>query len=95
MPGIYAALLEQERAAVDDPHYWDPRWRRLQHADGEYCGMPGVVCDHEPPPPRFRRTRHLLDALEARQPVTVATWDVPRGIVPDAWRRQHRAYQCV
>ena len=70
--GIYRALLERERARSDDPHYWDPRWMRLHHSGGEYCTSPGVVCEHEPPPPQYRRSSVLLAALEAGMPVVVA-----------------------
>jgi hypothetical protein len=72
VPGVYAALLAHERGKWADPHYWDPRWMRKHHSDGWYCGMEGLVCEHEPPPPQYRRGRSLLDELEASKPVTVA-----------------------
>ena len=65
---------------------------RRHHSGGEYCTSPGVVCEHEPPPPEYRRSRHLPGALETGKPVTVASWDMPlAAMVPESWRREHRA----
>ncbi|OBB90713.1 hypothetical protein A5782_16510 [Mycobacterium sp. 852002-40037_SCH5390672] len=38
---------------------------------GGHFGQPGVICEHEPAPPHYRRPRHLLEALEAGRPVVV------------------------
>ena len=60
------------------------RWMRRHHSGGEYCTSPGVVCEHEPPPPEYRRSRHLPGALETGKPVTVASWDMPlAAMVPN------------
>jgi hypothetical protein len=66
-PGLYAALLESERQRSD---HHDPRWRRTEAAKrGEEA------------PPRFRRSRRLLDALEAGKTVIVPLpsrkWGLP------------------
>ena len=59
VPGVYRALLEWERGS-DARHGGDPR---------EILSPPGVVSR-----PVFRRSRLLLDALEAGEPVTVPGW---------------------
>jgi hypothetical protein len=72
---VYAAVLESERAAYDDPHGWDPRWMCRHHGNGFYCSTPGVVCDHEPCPVELRRggrqQLELIGRLEAQETVVV------------------------
>lgn len=95
VPGVYAALLQRARELYDDPRYWDPRWKRRQHSPtGEYCGQPGVVCEHDPPPAEvIRRGPGLLsrlDELEAGQPVTVAADEMPPGTALGDGARAYR-----
>lgn len=69
-PGLYASLLDGEREACGRQ---DPRWRYTAAAGrGEEC------------PPKYRRSRCLLEALEAEKVVVVplpgSKWGLP-------WRR--------
>lgn len=85
VPGVYVALLQRARELYDSPACWDPRWKKAQHPDGGYCGGPGVVCEHDPPPGEYRRRGtgllSRLDELEAGDPVTVAADQMPPGMV--------------
>jgi hypothetical protein len=67
--GLYAALLESERDS-DARHSVDPRWRRTE------AGQRG-----EEPPSVYRRSRKLLEALEAGKTVVVSLpgrqWGLP------------------
>lgn len=56
-PGLYASLLEAERGRCGEV---DPRWRHTA------AGHEG-----EPAPEHYRRSRRLLDALEAGKTVKV------------------------
>lgn len=102
VPGAYAALREQAQADWDNPEGWDPRWKRQQHAvsvgvgwyaNAAYCGQPGVVCEHDPPPAEYRDRfdRVRLDQFEAGEPVTVPADDMPSGMLPPGDRA--RAYR--
>lgn len=65
-PGLYAALLDGEREACLK---WDPRWTRSE------AGRRG-----EEPPTFYRRSRYLLEALEAGKTVVVPLppkWGLP------------------
>lgn len=66
-PGMYAALLEGERKSSNDH---DPRWRHTPAA-----------CRGEEPPTHYRRSRRLLEALEAGKTVLVplpwSKWGLP------------------
>lgn len=92
VPGVYAALLQRARESYDSPERWDPRWKRLQHPDGGYCGSPDVVCEHDPPPPEYRHrpTRLRLDELEAGKPVTVSADEMPPGMALGEGARAYR-----
>lgn len=95
VPGVYAALLQQTRVLYDSPQRWDPRWKHLQHPHNpisQWCGSPGVVCEHDPPPPEYRDqfTRLRLDELEAGQPVTVAADEMPPGTAAGDGARAYR-----
>jgi hypothetical protein len=73
VPGVYRALLARER--WHHQRYGDLGPRRL-YRDGE-------------PLPLYRRPRHVLDALEAGEPVTVPWWSLGgHGMppMPDGWR---------
>jgi hypothetical protein len=84
--GLYAAMVEQERARCSRP---DPRLMRRLHPEGGYCTSPGVVCEHEPIPTPASR---LLRALEAGDPVVVEGRNLRGRSVPDVKLRRDQAF---
>ncbi|MDP7731510.1 hypothetical protein [Mycobacterium sp. TY813] len=87
VPGVYSALRELAQADWDNPHDWDPRWKHAAHSGnpiGQWCGTPGVVCEHDPPPVEYRDpcTRVRLEQFEAGEPVLMRAAAMPGGMLP-------------
>lgn len=82
--GLYEKVGEREQERATDPRRIDPRWKR-QH--------PGEL----PPPGSslWGGSRERLAALEAGEPVRLASWELGGHSFPDEgierWRRQDRS----
>jgi len=70
VPGLYRALLDQEREIVATP---DPRWTCVAKWSDLAVPPPDL-------PASWMQTSLYLDDLDAGRPVTVASWKLPRHV---------------